>query len=370
MIRIALVFLLLVACAPRGQITLDPQAAQVGEVQQVFVGTTRAVDPETGRFGSKRAETPRFARYDVSVPPDRKPGDIAWPPRRGVPDPSRDFLTTAEVLHPDARAFRADLAHSLARLPRGGRDAVIFVHGFNTNFPEGVYRIAQLANDLKMPGVTVHYSWPSAGVALGYVYDKDSALFARDGLEALMAEVAAAGAERILLVAHSMGSGLTMEALRQAAIRGDKRLLSHIAGVILISPDIDVDVFRAQARAMGQLPQPFLIFGSDRDRLLNLSAKLTGQADRLGSLSNISRLADLKVTYLDVTAYTSGAGHFPLGDSPALIALMGRIGDVDAAFAAERRGRTGLLPGIVLTVQSATEIILAPVTVIAARIGQ
>lgn len=370
LLLLALIVMVLVSCAPRGQITLDPQAARVGTVQSVFVGTTRAIDPKTGRFGSKRAEIPSFARYDVSVPPDHKPGDITWPPRHGVPDPRGDFLTTAEDLYPDARAFRSDLAHSLAQLPRGGRDAVIFVHGFNTNFSEGVYRIAQLSHDLKMPGVTVHYSWPSAGMALGYVYDRDSALFARDGLESLMKEVAAAGADRILLVAHSMGSGLTMEALRQVAIGGDKRLLSHIAGVILISPDIDVDVFRAQARAMGQLPQPFLIFGSDRDRLLNLSAKLTGQADRLGSLSNISRLADLKVTYLDVTAYASGTGHFPLGNSPALIALMGRIGDVDAAFAAERRGRTGLLPGIVLTVQNATEIILAPVTVIAAGIGQ
>jgi len=357
--------LLLVGCAPRGQITLDPQAAQVGEVRQIFIGTTRAVDPETGLFGSKRAETPSFARFDVSVPPDRQPGEIAWPPKRGVADPRRDFVTTAAVLHPDARAFRADLAHALADQPRGARDAVIFVHGFNTNFSEGTYRIAQLAHDLKLPGVTVHYSWPSAGNPLGYAYDRDSALFARDGLEALITEVAAAGAKRIFLVAHSMGSGLTMEALRQVAIRGNGRLRAQLGGVILISPDIDVDVFRAEARAMGQLPQPFVIFGSDRDRMLTLSAGLTGRRHRLGNLGNIAELADLDVTYLDVTAYASGTGHFPLGNSPALLALMAGIGDVDAAFAAERRGRTGLLPGIVLTVQGATEIILAPVTAIA-----
>ncbi|MDP2740237.1 MAG: alpha/beta fold hydrolase [Pseudorhodobacter sp.] len=370
MIRIALMFVLLVACAPRGQITLDPQAAHVGEVRQIFIGTTRAIDPETGQFGSERADTPSFARFDVAVPPDRQAGKITWPPRRGLPDPKTDFITTAAVLHRDARAFRADLADALTALPRGGRDAVIFVHGFNTNFAEGTYRIAQLAHDLKMPGVTVHYSWPSAGNPLGYAFDRDSALFARDGLEALITEVASAGANRIFLVAHSMGSGLTMEALRQVAIRGDKRMLSHLGGVILISPDIDVDVFRAQAAAMGKLPQPFVIFGSDRDRMLTLSAGLTGRAHRLGNLKNISELADLNVTYLDVTAYASGAGHFPLGDSPALIALMAGIGAVDAAFAAEQRGRTGLLPGIVLTVQGATEIILTPVTALAGEIQQ
>ncbi|MDP4034421.1 MAG: alpha/beta fold hydrolase [Pseudorhodobacter sp.] len=364
-LRVALVFLLLVACAPRGQITLDPQAAEIGLVQSVFVGTTREIDPKTGRFGGNRSEKPSFARYDVSVPPDRDLGKIVWPRRHGAPDPRRDFLTTAEVIHPDAAAFRADLTRALTVRSRGTRDAVIFVHGFNTNFSEGLYRIAQLSNDLQMPGVTVHYSWPSAGSPLGYVYDRDSALFARDGLEELIVQVAAAGAERILLVAHSMGSGLAMEALRQVAIRGDARLKSRIAGVILISPDLDVDVFRAQALEIGTLPQPFLIFGSDRDRLLNLSARLTGEPARLGNMKNVSRVADLKVTYLDVAAYASGAGHFPLGNSPALISLMAGIGNVDAAFAAELRGRTGLLPGVVLTVQSATEVILAPMTAIA-----
>ncbi|MDZ4094023.1 MAG: alpha/beta fold hydrolase [Paracoccaceae bacterium] len=358
------------ACTPRGKITLDPEAAAIGTNQTIFVGTTRKIDAETGRFGGERSEIPTFARYAVSVPPDREAGKIAWPLRNRAPNPRTDFLTTAEKVYPDISAFRADFSRKIRAEPRGSRDALVFVHGFNTNFSEGLYRIAQLANDLKTSGQTVHYSWPSAGNPLGYVYDRDSALFARDGLEKLLEALAEAGTERIYLVAHSMGSGLTMETLRQIAIRNDGSLKSRIAGVILISPDIDVDVFRAQALAMGTLPQPFLIFGSDRDRLLRLSAGITGESERLGSLSNISRLADLKVTYLDVAAYATGAGHFPLGDSPALISLMSRIGDVDAAFAAERRGRTGLLPGVVLTVQSATEIILAPVRVIAGELAQ
>ncbi|MGB8814841.1 MAG: alpha/beta fold hydrolase [Paracoccaceae bacterium] len=297
-------------------------------------------------------------------------GDIKWPRRSGKPDPKTDFLTTAEVIHPDAAAFRADLSRAIRTEAQGQRDAVIFVHGFNTNFSEGLYRIAQLTNDLELPGVTVHYSWPSRGSALGYVYDRDSALFARDGLEQLIEGVSSAGANRIFLVGHSMGTSLVMEAIRQINLRGDARLKSKIAGVVLISPDIDVDVFRAQALSIGKLPEPFLIFGSDRDRLLNISARITGEPERLGNMSDISRLADLKVTYLDVAAFSEGAGHFALGDSPALIGLISRIGDVDAAFAAESRGRTGLLPGVVLTVQNATEIILAPITVISDELSR
>lgn len=368
--RFVLALLVLVACSPRGVITLDPAAAQIGEVHRIYIGTTREIDSETGQFGRERSQKVHFGRYDISVPPERKPGEITFPPRHSKANPARDFLTTDEMIAPDASSFRRDLAAEFRGKPRGQRDALIFVHGFNNTFAEGLYRLAQLSADLKIPSATVHYSWPSAGNPLGYVYDRDSALFARDGLEDLMNEVAAAGAERIILVAHSMGSALTMETLRQISIRGNTSLRGKIGGVVLISPDIDVDVFRAQARAMGELPQPFLIFGSDRDRMLSMSARLTGAAERLGNLSDVSRVADLKVTFLDVSAYVEGAGHFAVGDSPALLGLLSKLGEVDAAFAADSRGKTGLLPGVVLTVQSATEIILAPVGAIAQEISQ
>ncbi|MDT8857599.1 alpha/beta fold hydrolase [Paracoccaceae bacterium Fryx2] len=366
---LALVLVLLVACTPRGTITMDPRAGDVGDVRSVFVGTTRAVDPATGTFGGERTETAAFARYDVSVPPDRAPGEINWPPRRGPADPATDFLTTAAIVHPDARTFRADLARALAQEGVGERDAVVFVHGFNNTYSEGLYRIAQLAHDLDLPGAVVHYSWPSAGNPLGYVYDADSALFARDGLEVLLNQVADAGAKRIFLVAHSMGSALTMETLRQIAIRNDKALMARIGGVILISPDLDVDVFHAQATMIGKLPDPFLIFGSNRDRILQLSAGLTGKTERLGNLSEIARLADLKVTFMEVGAFSSGAGHFTAATSPALLQLLGRMVEVNAAFVSDQKGRTDLLSGAVLTVQNATEIILLPVTAIAGEIA-
>lgn len=356
---------IIVACAPRGAITYEPAAAAVGDVTPVFIGTTRAL--EGGSFGPDRSEDMRFARYDVSIPPKRQAGEINWPSRFEKPDPLRHFLTTREELYPEDTAFRADLKRQLAA---NGDEAVIFIHGYNNNFSEGLYRIAQFSHDLELPGAVVHYAWPSAAKPLGYVYDRDSAMFARDGLEQLIDEVSAAGARRILIVAHSMGSNLTMEALRQAAIRGNSAALDRLAGVILISPDIDVELFRMQARAMGDLPQPFLIVGSDRDKMLGLSARLTGQTERLGSLSDVSRVADLKVTFMDVSEFSQGAGHFTLGDSPALIRLIDSVGQIEGAFEADRARRIGLVSGVVMTVQNATQIVLTPVAEIAAGVNQ
>lgn len=345
----------LAACTPRGTMVIVPPETVEGPITTVYVGTTRVFEPQ-GVYGGQRSEQMQFARYDIAVPPDRELGEITYPkPKR--PNVTTDFLTTQQVIYASDGDFRSDLRGAMAQ---NGRDAVIFVHGFNNTFTEGLYRIAQLRHDLEVPGVAVHYSWPSAAEPLGYVYDRDSMMFARAGLEELIREVIAAGATRVTLVAHSMGSFLTMEALRSMALR-DGQIAAQVRGVVLISPDIDVEVFRMQARDIGKLPQPFLIFGSDRDRVLRLSALITGQKGRLGSLENINQVADLDVTYLDVGAFSSGAGHFVAGTSPALIQLLGRIGEVDQAFGGDAAGRTGLLPGLILTTRSATRIILSPV---------
>ena len=365
-LMLALGLAILVSCTQRGTVTLDASAAAVGKVEKIFIGTTR-IQEQDGSFGSHRSEEVRFARYDVSIPPDRQLGEINWPRRGGRVDPQTQFLTTDEEVYQSSVTFRADLKRQLAA---SDGEAVIFIHGYNTNFAEGVYRVAQFTHDLQLPGAVIQYSWPSAAEPLGYAYDRDSAIFARGGLESLIHEVAAAGARRILLVAHSMGAAVTMEALRSAAIRGDKRTLALIGGVILISPDIDVDVFREEARGVGKLPQPFVIFGSDRDKFLRLSAALTGQQERLGSLSDVARVADLKVTFLDVSAFTDGAGHFVVGDSAALILLLDRIAEVQGAFERDRRSQMGLLPGVVLTVQNATQIVLRPLAQVAADFGR
>lgn len=359
-IRFALILLILASCAQRGEIVLSPEAALVGHQVRVFIGTTRGRD-DRGAFDGSRVDDLHFARYDVSVPPDRQSGQIKLPPRSGKLDPLSQFLTTSERSYDTETAFRKDLSEALRAK---GNEAVIFIHGFNNTFPEGLYRIAQLSHDLDLPGVVAHYSWPSAGQPLGYAYDRDSALFARDGLESLILEFERAGARRVILVAHSMGSALTMEALRQIAIRRGDNTLSRIGGVVLISPDIDVDVFHAQAKAIPKLPQPFVVFTNERDRVLRLSARLSGQPNRLGTLTDLTRVSDLPITFLDTAAFSSGAGHFNLGNSPSLIKLMDRIIQVNTALDTDRAGRTGLLPGVVLTAQNATQIILSPVTAI------
>jgi esterase/lipase superfamily enzyme len=362
----SVVFLVLAACAPRGSFTPVPLDGAVSMTESIFVGTTRT--PDANDFGFGRAESLSFLRYDISIPENRDPGELSWPSRTRAPDPSRDFLTAKEISFKTPQTFRAALSQEVRA--RNQTSAVVYVHGFNVNMAEGVYRFVQMHHDLEVPAIAVHYSWPSRGSALGYIHDRDSATFARRGLEELLDEVAAAGVTEIVIVSHSLGASLTMETLRQLSLDQDSRVMERIRGVVLIQPDIDVDVFRSQARDIGELPQPFVIFGSSRDQILNLSARISGAPERLGNLSDVRRIADLDVTYIDTKKFAAGSGHMNLATSPALISLFSGIEDIDKAFTSDEKGRVGLFPGIVLTVRNATEVVLTPVVAIGEELAE
>ena len=325
----------LAACTPRGELGF----AETGVPgRPVFVGTMRGLDPKGDPTLFERNAILGLARYDVAIPAHHKPGEITFP-KRGKVDPARDFVVTARESYPIPSKFRGDLS---AELARNGGEAVVFIHGYNTNFAEGLYRLAQLGEDFDIPGVLVSYSWPSRGTVAGYAYDRDSALFARDGLEDLLKELRLAGAKRINIISHSMGTSITMETLRQMAIAGDRATLDRLTGVILISPDLDIDVFRNLATRIGRLPQPFIIFTSQKDKALRISGWLSGETARLGNLQDVAELGDLKVTVVDVGAFNTGEGHFNVGNSPTLIALMNRAGAVEALANSDGGVQTGL----------------------------
>ncbi|RWR28688.1 alpha/beta fold hydrolase [Sinirhodobacter populi] len=357
---VLVIAVVLAGCSPRGELAYGPLPE--ARTLPVFVGSTRAPaagDPAS--FDWKRSEALRLARFDVAVPPDHQPGTLEIPnPRRSI-DPRRDFLVArSEQFRTDA-AFRADLRRQLAR---SGGEAVVFVHGYNTNFAEGLFRFTQLAADFDLEGALVHYAWPSRAQVMGYAYDHDSVLFSRDGLTDLLHEVRAAGAKRIILVGHSMGGFLTMEALRQLALQGDRATLGRIAGVVLISPDIDVGVFRSQARDIGALPQPFIVFTSQRDRALGLSARVAGEDTRLGNLHDINPVADLRVMMVDTAAYDTRGGHFNIGNSPALIRLLRGSQGLAKTLERDQSRHHDPFARAALTVRNATQIVLQPLEAI------
>ncbi|SLN52164.1 Alpha/beta hydrolase family protein [Roseovarius litorisediminis] len=327
------------SCAPRN--TAQRAAAHPSaRIEPIYVATQRELNRTGPVFGEQRPRDVNYFRADISVPSTHESGLIEWP--KGPPDAATDFVVIDTQVFGNSSAFVRQVH---AETP--GRETLVFVHGYNNTLSESMYRLAQIQTDFETGMPSVLFSWPSAGDPRGYIYDRDSILFSRDDLEETLKVLTTGSGEKVFLIAHSLGSHLVMEVLRQAAQRGDRRLLNRISGVVLMSPDIDPDLFRRQAEAIGKLPQPFFIFISRQDRALSLAGFLTGQKPRLGVIDAPEQMKGLDVTVVDFTELADGEGfnHFVPVTSPAAITVLN--GMIDQAG---RRG-TGFGKFMVLKAQ-------------------
>jgi esterase/lipase superfamily enzyme len=65
---------------------------------------------------------------------------------------------------------------------RGRRDVGVFVHRYNTNSQEALFRLARLSVDTQTSIAAVLLTWPSESAIPGDVLDKDAATYSRDYL--------------------------------------------------------------------------------------------------------------------------------------------------------------------------------------------
>ncbi len=280
----------------------------------ILVATTRKRDERPGTFfGGERASPLDFARIEVSVPAKHTPGEIEWA-STAPGDARTDFVVRQAGYLEGEKAFVRALNAQLAARPRGSRKVLLFIHGYNTMFAEGLYRFAQVVHDAKSPAVPVLFTWASRGELTQYVYDTNSATTARDDLERTIRLIFASDAEQVNILAHSMGNWVTVEALRQIKISGGLAQIGKLGNLVLAAPDIDVDVFKSQMRRFGKPRKPFYIVLSKDDKALSASRFIAGGQERLGADGNTAELAELGAVVIDLSDVkaldSSGHGKF------------------------------------------------------------
>jgi esterase/lipase superfamily enzyme len=170
-------------------------------------------------------------------------------------------------------------------------------------------------------------------------------------------------AKSIDIIAHSMGTWVTMEALRQLAIEGNRDLDDKLGNVVLASPDIDVDVFKKQMIRYGKPDKPFTVLLSGDDRALKLSAILSGSRPRVGDYGDAADLASYGVVVADLTQARGNdrLNHAKFADNPFLVQLLGERLAMPAGLAAaeiDAEPIDTLGKGIGQTVGSAAEIVI------------
>ncbi|GJE57815.1 alpha/beta hydrolase [Methylobacterium sp. WL9] len=278
-----------VGTAPRDQSALDVSPV-------LLVATTRkAVNGGTKSpyFGSERGRGLSFAEVRISAPDRSFVGKVS-----AVVNGDWGIRSIPQV----ETGANAATAFSQAAF---GRDVLIYVHGYRESFESSALSAAMLSDGIRFRGASALFTWPSAAATFDYGYDRESAMWSRDAFEDLLKALAASpSGGRINIVAHSMGTLLTLETLRMLRAEAGEAAMARIGAVVLAAPDIDIDLFTNAVERMGPDVHKITVISSTNDRALELSGVLAG-GTRAGAADR-GRLEALGVRVADASDYGGG----------------------------------------------------------------
>jgi len=255
--------------------------------------------------------------------------DVGYGPERGqlqyglfgvgMPrDLRRDPLEPKAVVKTkSAEEFFFTLQERLAQSKR--KEIFVFIHGYYTAFDEAARRTAQLAYALGFPGVAVLYSWPSQAALTGYLADETNIEWTIPHFREFLRQVKIqSGADRIHVIAHSMGNRTVITGLRQLAADPQRPGSPIVHELVLMAPDVDADIFRDALPEIRPIVSRVTLYSSSLDKALLISKTVHGY----------QRAGDTKPTIVIVpgvdtidasSADTSMTGHSYYADSRSVL---------------------------------------------------
>ena len=187
-----------------------------------------------------------------------------------------------------------------------GQNLLLYIHGYKESFETAATSTIDLSEGIKFAGVTGLFTWPSAASTFSYVADRESAMWSRDALEDLLTAIAKTpSGGRIHIVAHSMGTLLTLETLRMVRASGGESAMERIGAVVMAAPDIDIDLFARGLERLGPDARKITVISSTNDRALAVSSRLAGGIVRAGAADR-ERLESLGVRVADASEFGGG----------------------------------------------------------------
>lgn len=309
---------------PPGEEILVPNSEYVSHDEpyyRVWYGTNRALNdsnrPEEG-FSNRDGRQLIYGRAVVFVPQSHKFGETgsSWIVRRlFMREDDRLKIENIEILSEDD--FRFQMASKLLTRFQGKRTALVYIHGYNTNFDDAIIRAAQIGYDLKVEGITAVFSWPSAGSLFAYTADEATIQASEVYLEEFLKSILSnPEVENLNILAHSMGNRALMRVMNSFA--NDTSLPAKpINQIILAAPDVDVRIFEELAKNYSQLSTRTTLYVSARDKALDLSGWLH-RFQRLGKGPPITVISDIDTIAVDEIDIST-LGHAYFADAEALL---------------------------------------------------
>jgi esterase/lipase superfamily enzyme len=305
---------------PTHHVAIPQPGVHPSNLDYVFVNycTSRAESagqPCETRYGTRTATVPSYGSLVVSIPRDHHSvGEIERPSCfRGEfsENPDRHVVIksiTGSSQKDFFQAVRAQVGTC------DERSAFVFIHGFNTTFAEAARRTAQIAYDLDFKGSPILFSWPSHGGFFGAGHYSDDSRQNADCVPVLrdfLRDLARrSSASHIYLIAHSMGTVATAQALCLLEDQDARRF----SEVILAAPDIDAQQFRTIiAPALVAKVAHLTLYASSEDRVLRISRNLNGNpraGDTTDGVITVPGMESIDASAVD----TSFFGHSYYGE--------------------------------------------------------
>lgn len=320
---------------PYGRSRAD--ALMLGQLQARIgdgVDWDELIEKTLGPVGSSRPE------MHLDPPQEFGPLLTTAPPRMIVAQTDQDnqeaqvrFMARQD---PGRGAFRFAEALNAEMAVTQHQEIYVYIHGYRNSFTDALDSAASLHHYNGRRGAVVAFSWPSQKHLLDYLEDRESATFAVSDLRQLLVFLADhTDAQRINLIAHSMGTFLTSNTLREMRLIGYDQTPQQlqdrfrIDNVVLVAPDIDVDVLQKRFFREGfhHVSRRMTIYTSPDDKALAWATRLLFGIIRAGSitgdyLSTTQRLwlkAHPAVSIIDITGQkTYGLGHSHHTENPGV----------------------------------------------------
>jgi esterase/lipase superfamily enzyme len=305
---------------------------------RVFYATDRLRVPGTvdnAKYDWHRSPEGRleYGECHVSIPDIHITGQLESPSLLKFefrPDPNK-HIVLAKTTTLEEDQFFEKVRLSVLRSEK--KDAFVFIHGYNVTFEDAARRAGQFAYDLKFVGAPVFYSWPSNGNVADYLKDETNVAWSIPHLQTFLSLLAQrSGAERVHVVAHSMGNRAVCEALRLLSYDPGYHLqLNHL---VLAAPDIDAETFAELSRLLRRLSTNITLYESRNDKALLASKKIHGYVRAGEPLLVLEGLDTVDASAID----TDFLGHSYFSSDYALLS------DIHSMLASDEpaAGRIGL----------------------------
>jgi esterase/lipase superfamily enzyme len=219
----------------------------------------------------------QYGKCTISIPKIHKMGKLESPSLLKLefrPDPDKHIVLTYTTSL-EEELFFEQLRASIAKSAK--KEAFVFVHGYNVSFEDAARRTGQIAFDLGFIGAPIFYSWPSNDKIADYIKDETNITWSTPHFQRFLTLLSQnSGAERIHIIAHSMGNRAVCDALKALSYDpGNRVKFNHL---VLAAPDIDAETFQELATLLQRLAARITLYESSKDKALFASKKIHGNA--------------------------------------------------------------------------------------------